>query len=461
MILSVLIVDDEEAVRAALAQSFELADIPATTADSVAAALKALAVPSSASPPSTAPGAIVSDVRMPGEDGFSLLARVAEIDAEIPVVLLTGHGDVPMAVRAMSNGAYDFLEKPAAPARLIEIVKRALEKRRLVLENRALKRWVADLDNLRLSGRSNRIVLGDAPASIQFRTRLEALAQVDADVLIVGETGAGKEGAARALHALSGRKRGPFVAVNCGGLSGELAKAELFGQTTGAYPGAGPARPGRFEQAEGGVLFLDEIEEPSMDLQVALLRVLEEREVWRLGASSPIRIDVRVIAAAKVDLAELVSEGRLRPDLAYRLDVARLKTPALRDRIQDLPLLFDALVANAAADAGLTTPHISAELRGRLALHDWPGNIRELRNVAERFVQGFGYEVGATASDPQEAAPAGLTARMEAYERQVLTEALTQAKGKAAEAAAALSLPRKTFYDRLAKHGLSAADFRR
>lgn len=444
----VLLVDDEPEVRAALAQTFLLADLRVEEADGAAAARRALG--------RAPPGVVVTDLRMPGEDGFALMAAVRAVDPDIPVVILTGHGDVPLAVRAVGEGAYDFIEKPASPARLTDVVRRALDRRRLVLENRALRRQVERPEGLPLTGRAERLILGDAPASAAFRERLEAIAAAEADVLIVGETGVGKEGAARALHALSTRRRAPFVTVNCGGLDPETASAELFGLETGAYPGAGPGRPGRFEAADGGVLFLDEVESLPPGLQPGLLRVLAEREVRRTGGSRPIRLDIRVIAAAKADLRGEVAAGRFREDLFYRLDVARLRVPPLRERIGDAPLLFAAFVARAGGDAAAASPGVAE----RLLTHDWPGNVRELRNAAERFAQGLDLSIG-EASAGEGAQALTLAARMEAFERQVIVDALTAAEGRVATAAAALGLPRKTLYDKLTRHDLSSTNFRR
>ncbi|MEO1612735.1 MAG: sigma 54-interacting transcriptional regulator, partial [Pseudomonadota bacterium] len=260
--LSVLLVDDEASVRAALAQTLELADLATEEAGGVAAVRKALQRPERA----RRFGAVVSDMRMPGGDGFALLDYLREIDADLPLIFLTGHGDVPMAVQAMSAGAYDFLEKPASPALLVECVKRALERRRLVLENRALRERVAAFDQGRRRGAED-MIFGDAPASRAFRDRIAAVAGMDADVLIIGETGTGKEGAARAIHEQSLRRKRPLVTVDCGALSAETAARELFGYEIGAFPGARVSRAGRFEEAEGGAIHLDNVETLSLDAQ--------------------------------------------------------------------------------------------------------------------------------------------------------------------------------------------------
>ncbi len=444
--MRVLLVDDETAVRDALAQTLDLAEIAVEKADSMAAALKAVRA--------EAPGAVVSDVRMPGGDGFELLAALRREDADLPVILLTGHGDVPMAVKAMGAGAYDFLEKPAAPGRLVEIIRRALDKRRLVVENRTLREKLADMDR-----GADEMILGDAPASLIYRDRLAAIARAEADVLIEGETGVGKEGAARAIHAWSDRANGPFVAVNCGALPPEIAASELFGHEAGAFTGAQGKRIGRFEQADGGVIFLDEIETMPIDLQIRLLRVLQEREVERLGASKPTPLNIRIIAATKENLRGLASEGRFREDLYYRLDVARLTVPPLRDRASDAPLLFAAFLDQAEARRGKPSPTMSPDIAALLTAHNWPGNVRELKNAAERFAQGLGLQIGDELFDSAGADPS-LAAQVEAFERRVIIAALQAAEGRVSKAAEALRLPRKTLYDKLARHGLDGRQYR-
>ncbi|MDT8343876.1 MAG: sigma-54 dependent transcriptional regulator, partial [Thermohalobaculum sp.] len=255
----ILLVEDDAAVRAALAQTLDLADIAVETAASAEGALARLS--------RDWPGAVISDVRMPGKDGLALLDAAIAMDPELPVVMLTGEGDIPMAVRAMNAGAYDFLEKPCPPQRLIEVARRACHTRTLVIENRALKAAL---------GAGTPQLIGESPAAARLRERIDKIAATGIDVLILGETGAGKEVAAHRLHARSPRAAGPFVAVNCGALSPELAGSELFGHEKGAFTGATAQRIGRFEQAAGGTIFLDEIESMPLDLQVRLLRVLQE-----------------------------------------------------------------------------------------------------------------------------------------------------------------------------------------
>ncbi|MBK0400743.1 sigma-54-dependent Fis family transcriptional regulator [Limibaculum sp. M0105] len=443
----VLLVEDDAMVRAALAQTLDLADIAVETAESAEVALQRL--------DPAWPGAVISDVRMPGKDGLALLDAVVAMDRELPVVMLTGEGDIPMAVRAMSAGAYDFLEKPCPPQRLIEVARRACHTRALVLENRALRAELAAAPGtVRL--------IGESAAAKRLREQIEKVAASGLDVLILGETGAGKEVAARMLHARSARAEGPFIAINCGALSPDLAGSELFGHEKGAFTGATARRIGRFEQAGGGTVFLDEIESMSLDLQVRLLRVLQERELERLGAERAIPIDVRVIAATKADLHAGAAEGRFRSDLTYRLDVARVAVPPLRERREDLAALFRHFVVEAASRAGQTAPQVPDALVAELAAHEWPGNVRELKNAAQRFALGLDWHASGTQS--AEPAPDGtaatLVARMAAYEKSMLSDALRATGGHVPTACERLGTPRKTFYEKLARHGLKPDDFR-
>ncbi|MGG7566129.1 sigma-54-dependent transcriptional regulator [Rhodovulum sp. DZ06] len=445
----ILLVDDEAALRESLAQVLDLAGIHADEAGNVDEALAIL------SP--DYPGAVIADMRMPGRDGFALLDAVRALDPDLPVVILTGHGDVPMAVKAMTAGAYDFLEKPCPPARLVEIARRAAEKRRLVQENRALRARIDAAE----AGTLEAAILGDAEVTRAYRARLERIAAAGLDVLVLGETGAGKELAARAIHARSDRARGPFVAVNCGALPAEIAGSELFGHEKGAFTGAAARRIGKFEHAEGGTIFLDEIESMPLDLQVKLLRVLQERELERLGGNEAIPLDVRVIAATKPDLKALAEAGKFREDLYYRLDVARVRAPPLRERLEDAPLLFRHFVQQAAERRGRPAPAVEAADLARLSTHDWPGNVRELKNVAERYALGLGLQLGPTGEGAEDAAPPrGLAAQVEAFEKSLLEAALRRSGGRASEAAQALELPRKTFYDKLARHGIKPEAFR-
>ena len=332
---TVLFVDDETDLREALAQGLELAGHRVEAYPNAEGVLDRVS--------RDFYGVLVTDIRMPKMDGLALMKAAFDIDTAFSVILITGHGDVPLAVEAMRAGAYDFIEKPFPVARLANVVERALEKRRLVLENRVLREQLGDTAGLaaRLVGRS--------PAIERLRAAVQALAATDADVLILGETGAGKEVVARALHEEGVRKDGPFVALNCGALPAEIIESELFGHEQGAFTGASRQRIGKLEHADGGTVFLDEIESMPLELQVKLLRVIENRTIERLGSNKTIELDVRFVAATKVDLEKESAAGRFRRDLYYRLNVVSLDIPPLRDRREDIPLLFHHLAREARA----------------------------------------------------------------------------------------------------------------
>ncbi|HSX70530.1 MAG TPA: sigma-54 dependent transcriptional regulator, partial [Pseudomonas sp.] len=348
----VLLIDDDEHLRLALAQTLDLAGLRvATLAD-------ARGVAERIEP--DWPGVVVSDIRMPGVDGLHLLQQLRERDAELPVLLITGHGDVPLAVQAMRAGAYDFLEKPFASEALLDGVRRALELRRLVLENRSLRLALADRSELGAR------LIGQSAPMLRLREQVGALAAINTDVLILGETGAGKEVVARALHDLSARRKGPFVAINAGALAESVVESELFGHEPGAFTGAQKRRIGKFEFANGGTLFLDEIESMSPDVQVKLLRLLQERVVERLGGNQLVPLDIRVIAATKEDLRVAADQGRFRADLYYRLNVAPLRIPPLRERDADILLLFQHHAEAAAERHGLPIRELQAGQRAQL-----------------------------------------------------------------------------------------------
>ena len=392
---------------------------------------------------------VISDIRMPRIDGLQLLARIRAIDPDIPVILITGHADVPMAVGALRDGAFDFLTKPFAADHLIAAARRALESRRLVLDNRRLREAA-------LIAEDSHPLIGDTPVMRRLRDTIGEIARADFDVLIEGETGTGKELAALFLHRWGPRRGRPFVAVNCGALDPSIAEAELFGIAPGATGfQRGAMRDGRIAGADKGTLFLDEIDSMAPEVQVKLLRVLEEREVTAIGAEHPRAIDVRVIAAAKRDLAEAVRAGDFRDDLFYRLNVIRLRIPPLRERRDDIPLLFAHFLALAAEQVGRAPPAIGAAARRHLIEHDWQGNVRELRNFAFRITLNL--DDGAAAATE---APASLPQRIERFEAAALREALTAAKGDIRKTLTALGMPRNTLYDKLARHAIDPAAYR-
>ncbi|TLP58225.1 MULTISPECIES: sigma-54-dependent transcriptional regulator [Pseudomonas] len=442
----VILVDDDPHLRQALSQTLDLAGLKVVTlADAQGLAERI---------ESDWPGVVVSDIRMPGIDGLQLLEQLHARDNELPVLLITGHGDVPLAVQAMRAGAYDFLEKPFATDALLDSVRRALALRRLVLDNRSLRLALSDRQQL-----STRLV-GQSPSMQRLREQIGALAGTRADVLILGETGAGKEVVARALHDLSSRRDGPFVAINAGALAESVVESELFGHEPGAFTGAQKRRIGKFEFANGGTLFLDEIESMSLDVQVKLLRLLQERVVERLGGNQLIPLDIRIVAATKEDLRQAADQGRFRADLYYRLNVAPLRIPALRERGDDILVLFQHF-ADAASQRHCLPPHsLQPAQRAMLMRHAWPGNVRELQNAAERFALGLelaldGQAPAASVEVSTPISSGNLSEQVERFERSLIAAELAQPHGSMRSLAEALGIPRKTLHDKLRKHGLS------
>lgn len=443
MNLKVLIIEDDPDVRLGCEQALQLEGILTESVGSVEEAQRYLCA--------DFPGIVVSDVRLPRMDGITFQRELTRADAELPVVLITGHGDISMAVQAMKDGAYDFIQKPFPPEQLVEVVRRALEKRRLVLEVRELRHRLEGRDHIEAR------LIGQSSGMARVRELIAGLANSAADVLIQGETGSGKELVARCLHEASPRYKGNYVAINCGGLPDTLFESEIFGHEAGAYTGAAKRRIGRIEHASGGTLFLDEIESMPIPMQIKLLRVLQERTLERLGSNTTIPIDCRVIAATKVDLRLLAEQGLFRTDLYYRLSVATLTLPPLRERREDIPLLFQHFLLQAAARHDRPVPVIDTARMHQLLGYRWPGNVRELRNVADRCVLGiecgappFGEEI----SDQ----PLPLHETVEAFERALISDALQRNRGSLARSAEDLCIPKTTLHDKIRKYGLQAPD---
>lgn len=434
----VALVDDDDAFREALAERLTLEGLIVTPFQSAEAALKSIN--------DRFQGVVVTDLRMPGMDGRQLVERLSAVDPNLPVVMMTGHGDIDEAVDAMKRGAYDFLTKPFAPERLIETVRRALEKRALVLDNRRLAALAADDEgSIPLSGSSRSVEA--------LRAAIQRLADAEVDVLIEGETGAGKEAVARAIHNAGRRRLHPFVAVSCAALPESGLESLLMGDA--ASP-TGPTRrrEGQIEQSHQGTLFLDEIDLAPRAAQLLLLRVLEEREIRPVGAMEPHALDLRILAATKGDPVEAVAMGALREDLYYRLNVIRLRTPPLRERREDVPLLFARFLDRVASRLGREAPPIDHAIRRHLLEHDWPGNLRELANYASQVA------VGLAPLDSPNTLNEGLVARVQAYEAELIRESLTRHRGDIRQVTTELQVPRKTLYDKMARHGLVPAKHR-
>lgn len=438
---TVLFVDDEEHLRLAASQSLDLADVPVEVFAEADTALARVA--------RDFPGILVTDIRMPGMDGLALMQRALEIDPDFPVILITGHGDIELAVRSMQHGAYDFIEKPFAPVRLVDTVRRALEKRRLTIENRNLRRQVGkrDVVEARLTGRSEVITT--------LRQQIRAVAATEADVLITGDTGTGKEVAARALHRASSRKAGPFVHINCAALPEHLVESELFGHETGAFPGATRARFGKFEHGRGGTVFLDEIDSLPPPIQAKLLTAVQNRVVTRLGSNDAINLDVRILAASKTDLETAAAEGTFRSDLLYRLNVVTLRMPTLAERREDIPSLFQQLVIEAAARAKRPEPQVPGAVLDALMARDWPGNVRQLRNAADRFALGLDPELGGLPAEPD----LTLAEQVARHEKSLIAASIAAHGGRLKDTYTALGLSRKTLYEKMQKHGLARETF--
>jgi two-component system C4-dicarboxylate transport response regulator DctD len=433
----VLLIDDEEEMRRSSAQALELFDLEVDTFATADRVLELVGYGFD--------GVVVSDIRMPGMDGMTLLGRVREMDAEIPVILVTGHGDVQLAVKAMRAGAYDFLEKPFSVEHLAAITRRALDRRSLVIENRRLRAVAGKRDDIeaRLPGRTQ--------VMVDLRYRLRAIGATDADTLIIGDTGVGKEVVARALHDISARANRPLIAINCAALPENLIESELFGHEAGAFPGALRPRYGKFEHARGGTILLDEIGSMPFDLQAKFLRVLQERVITRLGSNEPVPLDVRFVATSKVDLEAEVAAGRFRADLLYRLNVATITVPSLAQRAADIPLLFLQLVREAAARYGRNDIDVLPETVTEIAGRTWPGNVRELRNAADRLVLGLD-------TQPEEALAVGesskLADKVAAYERGLIASAISAHGGSLKPVYEQLGISRKTLYEKMQKYGL-------
>jgi two-component system, NtrC family, response regulator HydG len=377
-----LVADDDEAVRLSLERTLTREGYGVVLAPDGQAALDRLR--------QGGIDLLLSDLRMPGLTGLELLKLAKEVAPDVDVILLTAFGTVEEAVRAMKDGAIDFLTKPLQRAQLLRVVRQALERRSLIQQNRALQQR---LDDLLRQGN----MIGVSPAFKQMMTLIRQVADSSATVLVQGESGTGKELAARAIHDGSPRHAGPFVAVNCAALPETLLESELFGYEKGAFTGAASRKEGRFELADGGTLFLDEVADLSSLTQPKILRVLQEGEFERVGGTRTLRVDVRIVTATNQDLAQLVRDKRFREDLYYRLNVITVTTPPLRERREDIRVLAQHFLRVYAAKNNRTLEGFTDEALGCLEAYRWPGNVRELENVVERAVvlaRGTVIEVG-------------------------------------------------------------------
>lgn len=439
---NIFFIDDEYDLRLANQQTLELAGYNVELFEKAEDAIVKLNI--------DWPGIIICDIRLPGMNGISFLQEVQKLDSDIPVVLISGHADISMAVDAIHIGAYDFIEKPFSADRLLDTARRALDKRRLTIENRQLK---TKLEAQNVLGTR---ILGKSHIMQLLRNTIKKVSDTDADILLIGETGTGKELIARSLHKQSKRSDKHFVAINCGAIPENLIESELFGHEKGSFTGADTQRSGKFEYAKGGTIFLDEIESMPLLAQVRLLRILQERSLERLGSNETIQLDIRIIAASKVDLRYLADQGEFREDLYYRLNVVKLDIPPLRERREDIPQLFQHFLLISSVRYGREVPVIPQNTNQILMAFNWPGNIRELRNLAERYVLLGDDCISKLDKNTQKnpCTPMTLPEHVEVFERALIKEALADSGGIIKDTMLLLGLPRKTLYDKMQKFGL-------
>ncbi|MFP5418193.1 MAG: sigma-54-dependent transcriptional regulator [Gammaproteobacteria bacterium] len=445
----ILLIDDEAIALSNLRHVFEREGYRVTACRTGEAGLAAMQA--------TSFDLVLTDLRMPGIDGMEVLAHIRATTPEVPVIMITGHATLDSAVDAMKAGAYHYIAKPFRLAEAREVVRGALEVRRIKRENSELKLRIEQMSN------QTTIITQDLGMQQLLETARQ-IAGTDCSVVIHGESGTGKELLARFVHQQSQRARGPFVAFNCGALHEELAASELFGHEKGAFTGAQATRIGLFEAAQGGTLFLDEVAELPLSMQIKLLRVLQERELLRVGSVSPVKIDVRVVAASNRDLKAAVEDGRMRNDLYFRLNVVTLTLPPLRERRDDIPLLAYYLLRKYAAMMDRNVQEITPEAMQRLADYDYPGNIRELSNFIERGValaQGdtLGIEhlpqsLGALTVRVFKPQMAATPVTLESQEAEHIRHVLKLAEGNRTQAAKLLGIDRVSLWRKLKKLGI-------
>ena len=447
----ILIVDDEESIRGALRQVFEYEDHDVVTAEDGPEAL--------ASYESFRPHVTFLDVKMSGLDGLEVLTRIRGLDANASVVMISGHGTIDTAVEATHKGAFDFLEKPLDTGRLLVTLRNVLELRGLAESVQLLRSEVG----------TRYEIVGTSQAIRDVMERIDRVAPTDARVLITGENGTGKELVARALHRSSSRRDGPFVEVNCAAIPSELIESELFGHMKGSFTGAVADHPGKFEQAQDGTLFLDEVGDMSLDAQAKVLRVLEEGVLTRVGGSKAITVDVRVFAATNKELSTEITEGRFREDLYYRLNVVPIIVPPLRERREDIQPLVRHFISQAVASNHGPSKTIEEGAMARLEALDWPGNVREVRNTVERLlILSPGEAVRANDVDALVAGTAsgdalgtallnveGFSEFKENAEMAYIAHKLRVNDWNVSETARRIDMPRSNLYKKIEKYGLN------
>lgn len=439
----ILIIDDEEGIRESLSGVLHDEGYEVEAVDSGESGLAAIS--------DHRPDLVFLDVWLPGIDGLETLSRIRETDKELAVVMISGHGNIETAVNATRSGAYDFLEKPLSLDRVLLVAGRALERKSLEKENRELKKTLQKKWTL----------VGESPQMREIRSQIEMAARSKSRVLITGESGTGKEIVAHLLHALSPRANKPFVELNCAAIPHELIESELFGHEKGSFTGAFDQKKGKFELANGGTLFLDEIGDMSFNTQAKLLRVLEGQSFQRVGGSKDISVDVRVIAATNKDIEAMIRDDKFRSDLFFRLNVIPVCLPPLRERGEDIPLLALHFLSLLAEEYGQPRKELSKEALEKLTTHDWPGNIRELRNLVERLVimtpsetiSNIGLEGADTASDYF--LIEGLKLAKDAFEKDYISSKLKQNDWNISKTAEAIGVERSNLHRKIKSLGIT------
>jgi two-component system C4-dicarboxylate transport response regulator DctD len=455
----IVVIDDDEAARTSIGQMLMLRGYDTKIFASAESALSMADINNV--------DCIVTDVKMPGMDGEQFLAEAIRRGVPSPIIMITGHGDISMAVRCLKAGSYDFVEKPFEDEVLLACVKRAVEHSALKRESRELKKR---LERLSPAGDGRFNMIGKSEAMRELYAQIEVVARSDAPVLITGETGTGKELVAQAIHDLSPFSSGQFIPVNAGALPETMLESELFGHAKGAFTGAITQRDGKLVTASGGTLLLDEVECLSVKAQIELLRVLEDGYVHPLGADRPKKVHIRLLAATKIDLLDEVKKGNMREDFYHRIMVLPITVPPLRQRIEDIPLLISYFLRQAAERTRITVPRIPEKILAEMLSYSWPGNVRELKNVVERMiitsqdgtVEAFQFNEGdddnRLLSLP--ATSGRLRSEMERIEHTVIEAALRENRGEINATSYALGISRRALYERMKKYNLVKEDYR-
>ena len=439
-------VDDDPAVRTSAGEALDLAGFDVECFATAPAAIDGVT--------HRVPDLLVSDIRLPGMDGFRLLDHMHAVAPEVPVILITAHGDVPTAVRAMRQGAHDFIEKPFPIELLIGTARKAMEHRALCCERELL------LETMRQLHAADETLLGNSPAMALARRQIATCAATSVDVLLVGEAGTGKRLAASLIHAASDRCHARLVPVDCASPGPSPLESEFFGHEAGAFPGAATPRMGKFELAQGGSLLLEQVDRLAMSMQSQIVRSMQDRAIERIGSNELTPIDVRLIASTAEDLRALSLDGRFHEDLLLRLGLATIHLPALRERREDIPALMQHFLQRAACRLERPAPAIDPQCMRELREHDWPGNVRELHAAAHRLVLGLD-PLRNDASADGDGSGTSLAQHVSMFERTVLELELKRAGGRTSDILRSLQIPKKTFYDKLQRHGLRTAAFRK